>query len=128
MPTQRGNHQKIELTQSTTRFDAPIEGSQTKILRQPGFRGLAIYVPSGWTAADIAFKAIDGPRQDWLRDELGDPVVITGIQTTQSGLYISPPALWALGAVDAFRIASVGVGALTPVTQTDVELYLHFLR
>jgi hypothetical protein len=77
MSNQRGNHKKIELTQSATRFDAAIEGSTTKVLKQPGFRGLGIYVPNGWSAGDIAFKAIDGPRQDWLRDELGDPIVIT---------------------------------------------------
>lgn len=53
--------------------------------------GLAIQIPSAWTAADIGFQGSDDDST-WvtLYDKSGTGVKITGIATAATGIYVAP--------------------------------------
>lgn len=64
-----------------------------------GADGLAIQLPSAWTAADIGFQGSNDDVNDvsfvqnWytLYDHSGNPIKMTGLPTTGGGVFIAPP-------------------------------------
>ncbi len=87
-----------------------------------GLRGLAVLVPPAWTAADIGFVAIHGPVAQPIRDSLGSLVVITGIVTDASFVYVAPSSIWVLGAANKARLISINTdGTGSYVTQGAVR-------
>ncbi len=125
---------RVELTQIERHVKLTIpfgeQNDKSEVIRPPvGFRGIAIAYSGTWTAADIAFYG--SPHEGLivpLRDNNGVLVVCTGILTAGSGLYVPGAESWALGACRFLQLASVAVGAETPVAQAAArELTLVFM-
>lgn len=73
--------------------------------------GLAVLIPSAWTAADIGFE-VSEDNSTWVQlyDDAGARVKITGINTGASRLYIAPAEAWAIGAFPYMRFVSLNTG------------------
>ena len=111
------------LGQSQDVFEAQIAANANQSQRIPsnGMRGLAILVPSAWTAANIGFYAVYGDTVVPLRDNEGAKVVISGIATSEAGIYIAPASCWALGALNEFIIASLNTSTGVLINQTALR-------
>jgi hypothetical protein len=90
--------------------------------------GVAVIVPSAWTAADIGFEgSIDGVLWAPLCDDEGVRIKITGVTTNQSKLYIAPSGAWALGALPYMRFVSLNTSNGANINQA-ANRELTFIR
>lgn len=84
-------------------------------IREIGPRGLAVKVPSQWTAANICFEvSLDNATWIPLRDEFGSVIRIINIQTAEASIYAAPASAWMAGVWHYLRVKSISTAA--PVT------------
>lgn len=82
-----------------------------------GARGVAVQVPSAWTAADIGFD-VSEDGSTWLPvKRLATYIRITNVPTGAAQLLPAPAELWAAGAYAFIRLVSLTVGLETTVNQ-----------
>jgi len=94
---------------------AAVSGSISLLGRGP--RGVAVQVPSAWTAADLAMEVSeDGTTWVHVRDEIGAIVRIISIQTSEAGIYLFPASSWYTGAFPFMRLVSLNTTSGTTWT------------
>lgn len=98
-------------TRATVAIASGAAVSETVTLTTTRPRGLAVLVPSAWTAADIGFE-ISTDNSAWvpLYGDTGLRIKITTIATAASQLYIAPTEVWAACAFPYLRLASLNTG------------------
>lgn len=113
-----GKLTQIILRQQTEETVVQMAVTLSDVFETKGLRGLVVWVPPAWTAADIGFIMTHGGAvNQLLRDATGAPVAITGIATAAAHPYIAPSAIWGLGGGAKARLASInvaGTGVLLP--------------
>lgn len=103
-------------------ISATFEAGRTKILTLPACLGLAISIPSDWSAADIIFVAHLGPRQQILQGPTGTIARISNIVADR--LCRAPDDVIAICAVAKIQILSVAAAGVTPVSQDGKSIFI----
>ena len=71
-------------------------------------RGVAVVVPSEWTAANIGFQvSMDDSTYYKLFDKSGSRVKISGVGTATAGVYMAPSEAWCMGVWKYMKIESI---------------------
>ena len=74
-------------------------------------RGMDVLIPDEWTAADIGFEnSPDGTNWYLREDAAGEPILVTGIETSAAKIRQCPADMWGGGAWIYLRLVSLDTG------------------
>lgn len=117
---------------SLTQYSQPLvikwDGTNSKKFNARGARGLLIYIPDGWVTATLDFYGIISGQPVPVADDNGTDLRIGGIDTSKAKLYIAPPAIWGVGALESIQLFSRNTGDTAFVPQTIDNIIVYPLR